>query len=203
MSSVDTQVTTVEVDPTTMALWRYQGTYTFVGYDESTEEELEGWSREDIETVVERVNRGGLLLDQDRNDWVEEILPQKLDMASDGFCIIGQVYGGYGQYVGVPFGMSSETVATSKQAIDAGFITQIDRGFDTKSSIPYALLDRVWVQMLAERRERGTPVVLTLPPDESLNKIRKRLIDAKLLTATLAETDLSGAKLIEDFAKES
>jgi hypothetical protein len=174
-------VPTITISKSTAALWEFYG---------SPAHDSESWSRGDIETVVERVNRGAQLLDEEKPDWVEKIIPDRLNMSNGNFCVIGQVYGEYGEYVGVPFGVGYGSEAgeeVTPQAIENGFLTDVEasdhRNLDKDERIPYALLDLVWVLMLTERSQQQGPVVLELPEQEPFNLAFQRLLDEKLLPA--------------------
>lgn len=160
-------MSTVVVDDVTVALWQYQGRQ-YYDFDFSMMRE-----------AVKRVNLGATLLDNERPEWAERILPQKLDMSSASFCIIGQSYGSFDEYVGVPFGMelyASES-ATWDLAIAHGFLSTREDDEAGPDDVPYSLLDRVWVYMLSARSIEGRPVTLELPStgipvDDQFNLLR-------------------------------
>ena len=155
----------VAVDDVTASLWEWEGSRL-----PDTE-----WSREDIELIVERVNRGALVLDEEKPGWREKVVPDKLNMNNGSFCIIGQVYGEYDEYIGVPFGMDDTPQDATYEAVDHGFMVGED-------GAPWALLDLVWVTMLQERAERGTDgIELQLPPPQPRNRIIQILEDANAL----------------------
>jgi hypothetical protein len=169
--------TMVQIDEVTAALWRYQGEVVF---REDCGRNGPAWTQEEMEVVVERVNRGALLLDEQQPGWEESILPQKLNMSNATFCIIGQAYGDYDESVGVPFGRDLFDTESMEDAVEHGFLTEMDNY--PSGDIPYPLLDRVWVKLLQERNFRKERVVLSLPSNKPFNDVRKQLIDAKLLT---------------------
>lgn len=137
-------MTVVKIDEETINLWNRQG--------------LEfGWDSDGVELAIDAVNKGAGYLDKENPGWVSKVVPEKLGMASSSFCIIGQVYGNYDEYIGVVFGYDKyETEESYEKAIEHGFMIRGDEPY------PFGLLDRVWVYMLAERNERGAPVSLSL-----------------------------------------
>lgn len=160
------------IDRATAALWDMQGEKGVPTVR---------WTHAAIEDAVRKVNNGAQLLDSVRSGWVEEILPDKLNMANGTFCVIGQVYGDYDQ-VGVPFGMQAmqdeedydPVEECSPRAIEHGFLED-EGNEDLPDYVPYALLDRVWVYMLTERRRSGKRLTLELPPQEPRNIALQRL----------------------------
>lgn len=173
------EVTEAYIDKITLALWEYQGKKTFA--DQYGVGGRPAWTRDQIEETVARVNRGALLLDKENPGWVESILPANLRMDNSSFCVIGQIYGNYDEYIGVPFGMGEGPLyrEAEPQAVEHGFLTEQDDEDD--DSIPYPLLDRVWVAMLTERHARQEPVVLRLPPSEPFNEVHLLLNEAGLI----------------------
>ncbi len=161
----------VMIDKLKAAVWEWTG---------STEKDYE-WSRDDIETVVGRVNQGAQLLDAEKPGWRQSVLPDQLDMRSAEFCIIGQTYGTYSQYIRVPFGLDRDE-DSEEMAIAHGFLTHFGPDY-AEESIPYELLDLVWVELLRQRAQRGTDdVLLELPPRQPRNAIIQSLRDAALIT---------------------
>lgn len=149
MSTIE--ATKVRINAATRRLWLAQGGLP----------ELDGWTEDTIKEAVRRVNNGAKLLDQTKPGWEEKVVPAKLDMSSGAFCIIGQAYGDYDQ-VAIPFGVAAiegnENGEFDDVAIEHGFLSQDEHGRDEE--MPYSLLDRVWVYLLSERAERGTPCTL-------------------------------------------
>lgn len=117
-----------------------------------------GHSKEEIETAVERVNKGALLLDEHKPGWVDDVIPDTLDMKQAGFCIIGQTYGNYWSHVGVPFGMNVYNDAH----MDVGGRAE-EYGFMGDGKVTFAMLDLMWVYMLFEHKNSPLPVVLEMP----------------------------------------
>lgn len=155
------------------------GYWEWLGSRGDPQEGEEVWSRNDIETCVERVNRGAQLLDEEKPGWQNEVIPDKLDMRSSSFCIIGQVYGDYDEYVGVPFGLGEDmNDEAADDAIEHGFLT---RRFDEDKDIPWALLDLVWVTLLQERAEANEPVLLELPSPQPRNVLFQALREEALI----------------------
>ena len=148
----------VVIDKDTIKLWKKAGRGRI------------GWETSDFAEAVERVNRGSLLLDEQKPKWVYGVLPAKLDMSDAHLCIIGQSYGNY-DAVAIPFGMEVVEGMTEdeEEKLDADLTeTAIRHGFLTEHpnppDIPYGVLDRVWVYMLTERHNReGEPLLLAMP----------------------------------------
>lgn len=153
----------VTIDETTVALWEYQG-----------RDVVGEWTRDDIDTMVERVNRGATLLDQRRPKWNFKVIPEKLDMSSGVFCIVGQACGEYNEQVGPLFGM--DEYDEPAESADHAFMTGPDE-FDGE----WELMDRVWVYLLQERSQTGAPLTLALPKPEPTNVAMQRLYDAGLI----------------------
>lgn len=174
MSTI-TVKSTVTINETTVALWEYQGKKYF------------DWGWEAIPEAVARVNRGAALLDEKQPGWAQSVAPAKLDMASSSFCIIGQSYGEFTQYYGIPFGMrlldadlgvwsEKEEKELDRLARDHGFL-EIDDDI-----VPFDLLDRVWVYLLTERSSQGfKPLLLEPPARPSVNRGIQLLTVADLL----------------------
>ena len=153
------------IDPFTAALWEYKG----------TTDKYYPWGYTQIETMVERANRGALLLDEREPRWNFKVVPENLDMTDGTLCIVGQTYGSYGQYVGPVFGLS-EGEENDALAIEHGFLT------NNEHDVPWELMDLVWVYLLTTRAESGQPDTIALPPRESVRKQRSRLRKAGYLT---------------------
>jgi len=152
--------TIVTIDEETIELWQKAG------------RGRHGWERNDIEEAVKRVNRGSLLLDEKKPDWVFGVIPARLDMSCASLCIIGQTYGNF-DAVAIPFGMQEmlddhvsdeDSEKIDKLAIEHGFLTFHGGGV---SDVPYGVLDRVWVTMLTERHNRGGERVLLAMPEQN------------------------------------
>lgn len=158
-------MTIITVDDPTTAQWEWAG----------EQDPKDGtWSYDDIATVVERVNRGAHLLDEQEPGWQDKVFPDRLSMRNGEFCIIGQVYGSYDQFIGVPFGLGQTLKGSSRLAVDHGFITQLQpagEDEDMYEGIPWALLDAVWVAMITARSEANGPVFLSLPPQLPRNRM--------------------------------
>jgi len=139
--------TVVEIDTNTVNLWIDQGLESGI------------WSGEGIDAAVTAVNKGATLLDKKKPGWVKNVVPSMLRMSSASFCIIGQTYGNYDQYVGVTFGSDEYdgTSETYERAIEHGFMISSD-----SKPYPWELLDRVWVYMLTMRAKLDTQVELSL-----------------------------------------
>jgi hypothetical protein len=166
-------MSTVTIDPITMSLWELQGMNDVEGL----------WSRGDIETIVERVNKGAELLDNyEGTGWTERIMPGKLDMSSGSFCIIGQAYNGYDTGLAIPFGIDAldedeHPKEVAAKAVEHGFLTEVD-----DEPIPFKLLDRVWVYMLEARKESpGDRVSLSTPGPVARNEMITMLSAKNLL----------------------
>lgn len=162
---------TALIDLTTAALWEHQGaTYR--------------WTRAQIETMVERANRGAQLLDEQNPGWNKSVLPAKLDMSNASFCIVGQTYGNYDEYVGPLFGKDAfaDDEERERLAVEHGFLTQ------DEDEMPWALMDRVWVYLLTARADTGRPVLLGLSPREPVNLQIQRLLDEKLIARETLST---------------
>ena len=163
-------MTVATIDRTTAALWEYQG------------EKFYGWTRAGMEKAVSRVNQGALLLDDEKSDWEQEVLPTDLDMSSASFCIIGQVYGDYDTDVGIPFGMEhlmkdgEHDDEITEKATEHGFLAPRD-----DDEVTYELLDRVWVYLLTERATRKETLTLRLLERDTRNVSYQLLADANLL----------------------
>lgn len=162
-------MTTVLIDPTTVAIWEYDG-----------ERDTEGWTHESIETMVARVNRGSALLDEKKPGWNFDVVPERLDMTSTSLCIVGQVYGDYDEYVGPLFGYDGYG-ESEQDAIEHGFITPHEQD-EESDYVPWALMDRVWSYLLEARSESGESILLELPAQEPMNIRTQRLIDEGVLT---------------------
>lgn len=154
---MSTETITVVIDENTRNLWEYQGGYS--GY----------WGYDLIEEAVARVNRGSELLDNYEGPaWMDRINPQKLDMSSGQYCIIGQAYNGYDQGLKVPFGWEpafedfhpdTHNQEQNRLAIEYGFLSETQG-----DEMPWALLDCTWVYMLAVRSQQpDTRIKLELP----------------------------------------
>lgn len=52
-------------------------------------------------TALELVKRGSALLDERRPGWVDEVDISQLNIALGAKCILGQIYGGYGDGLGI------------------------------------------------------------------------------------------------------
>lgn len=142
-----TLVKTVAIDEATLEMWLRQG------------RDFKAWTFREIALGVERVNRGAALLDQVNPSWMEKVAPDHLSMQRSDFCIIGQAYGNYDSDVGIPFGMEVVVAVgisdeLNEKAIEHGFM---------ENGVPFALLDRIWVYLLIERREQGERVLLEVP----------------------------------------
>lgn len=153
----------ITIDETTVALWEYQG-----------RDVVGDWTRQDVEEMVERVNRGATLLDKRRPNWNYEVVPENLDMSSAQLCIVGQTYGDYDEHVGPIFG-KDEFEDAQDEAAEHGFVTGDE--FDGE----WELMDRVWGYLLQERSQAGVPLTLTLPKPEPMNLAMQRLYDAGLI----------------------
>jgi hypothetical protein len=171
-------VTVVEIDNVTAALWEYQG------------DKYYSWDRARVEEAIRRVNKGAFLLDEKKEDWLDRVMPENLNMANGNFCIIGQAYGTYSQYIGIPFGIESMDTSGSdfdsefeEEAIEHGFLSEEehDGEYGRETGVRYALLDRVWVYMLTQRRQKGRPVALKLPPPIPRNVLMNLLVEDYLL----------------------
>ena len=154
----------VTIDPFTAALWEYKG----------SKDEDYPWGYTQIERMVERANRGALVLDERDPGWNFRVVPEKLDMTNGALCIVGQTYGSYGEYVGPVFGLP-QGVEDDQQAVEHGFLTKDDE------DMPWALMDLVWVYLLTTRAESGEPDTIALPPRESQRKQLSRLRKAGYL----------------------
>jgi len=154
----------VTIDPFTVALWEYKG----------TKHEYAPWSYVQIQTMVERVNRGSLLLDERNPGWNFKVVPANLDMSAGMLCIVGQTYGEYDEFVGPLFGLPMDT-ASDELAVEHGFLT------NDEEDVPWSLMDLVWVYLLTTRAESGDPDTLALPPHESRRKQLSRLRKAGYL----------------------
>lgn len=152
----------VTLDARDVAQWEWAG---------EQEQEDGKWTYNDIQTVVERVNRGAQLLDEQEPGWVERVFPDRVSMRDGQHCIIGQVYGNYDEFIGMPFGMGPTLAGTSQKAIDHGFLTQVRPPEGEFEWIPYGLLDAVWVALLRERAHAEGPVFLTVPPQLPRNRM--------------------------------
>jgi len=175
----------IMIDQKTMSLWEVQGRFS--------PSARKTWEREDIETVVERVNLGSEALDNyEGPGWSERVYPSDLEMSSGQFCIIGQAYSGYSDGIRVPFADFEEmeefeggehTEAINRLAIRHGFLTQIHG-----DEVSWQLLDRVWVYMLAERAKNpGESIELRVPPRLTGNVMQMILAEAELLAAVEAD----------------
>lgn len=152
-----------------LAEWVSANDFQHVTIDEETLEQWtnEGWSTPTIKEAVRRVNKGALLMDQQKPGWVDEILPPKLDMSMASWCIIGQTYGSYDEYVGVPFGLpqgEGSTREIEEKAAEHGFMCL--RGSwveEDDDRVTFGLLDRVWLYLLYEHKNSQVPIVLEMP----------------------------------------
>lgn len=158
------------IDRTTTALWEIQGRNGVSARSRyrSTNRPV-CWTRPAIEIAVERVNRGAVLLEGTNPHWVEEVIPQDLDMSDPGLCMVGQTYGDYNQ-IGLVFGLEVldgeyDPDDFDYQAVEHGFLEEAEFRAD-EDFVPYELLDRVWVYMLFAHKDRGAPVTLELPVSE-------------------------------------
>lgn len=179
MSQLMEKTDTFTVDAASAAYWEW------CGGPNPKDPDDEQWSRADIETVVERVNRGASLLDEQNPGWESKVHPGQLDMASSGWCIVGQIYGDFDECVGMPFGMGmfADVDDMAGDAVDHGFLTQCRPPGAERESIPYTLLDFVWVYLLNTRAAvNNAKVFLTLPPQTSRNVMIETLVKNKLIT---------------------
>jgi hypothetical protein len=89
-----------------------------------------------------RVENGALMLDRLLPGWELEIKMPDLDMASQRFCILGQLYGDY-------FDGLNEVNLDANAAEDYGFVIGIDEDSDR-----YDLLKKRWGEEIKRRAER-------------------------------------------------
>lgn len=59
-------------------------------------EELRGLRKSPLDDLLERIESGAALLDRQSPGWFRRIDLARLDMKSCTFCILGQLYGSYG-----------------------------------------------------------------------------------------------------------
>lgn len=115
-------------------------------------------------TVDERVAAGVALLDRVAPDWFERIDLYDLDMSESGYCVLGQVFGGYSESVaelsGLNEGLPDMTVWHARDA------WSIAHGFEvyptSSSQSAYDRLGLAWREIieerLMERESRGAPL---------------------------------------------
>lgn len=115
------------------------------------------WNSDTIHLAIERVNRGAQLLDRQNPSWMDRVFPQRLQMSSGRWCIIGQTYGDYDS-VGIPFGMDSLDTDVADEVQDKA----VEHGF-MENGVPFELLDRVWVYLLNARAVHSDTAVLSAP----------------------------------------
>lgn len=146
MYGTTSEMSTITIDRGTHKLWIKQGG--------------DKWDEEGIALAVERVNLGAAMLDERNPSWMERIIPEKLNMSSATFCIIGQSCGDYDEWVAVAFGMAEEPSLFDSTQSDP---PAIEHGFLEDRVVPFGLLDRVWVYLLQERQHIGARVLLEVP----------------------------------------
>jgi hypothetical protein len=134
----------MKIDQATWKLWKQQGR---LGIYVQRQQTREHWNTKGLERAVDRVNRGARLLDQREPNWVNRVVPGDLNMASGEFCIVGQTYGRYHDRVHIPFAAEKYDVSERRQE---------NHGFMASGTVPFSLLDRVWVYLLAARKEATT-----------------------------------------------
>lgn len=97
----------------------------------------------DIADAKQRVARGAALLDARKGDWYHRVELGKIDMFSEGHCILGQVYGGFLKGV-------VELLPHMKHRVsDFGFIAQSDQRLEE-----WAALRREWTAQIVARRNQ-------------------------------------------------
>ncbi len=96
-----------------------------------------------IEVLRERVERGAAFLDEHEPRWWKRIDEERLRLRSDCNCVLGQLYGSYGDFV-----METEL----------GFSWSEEHGFDRSSGgdvLDYCTLDTLWLEAIAQRKNQG------------------------------------------------
>jgi len=100
-------------------------------------------------TVAQRVANGvQYLMDTHKGGliWLDLIDIDKLDMVSPGWCVIGQVFGGWWQW-------RDSTDFTLWQIQEMGFEADYDRGNECMNDKDYAALQAEWTRVLLELKE--------------------------------------------------
>ena len=101
--------------------------------------------------LEQRVAAGAALLDRERPGWWEEVDTERLDMASECDCVLGQVWGEY-----------IDGVNALHVRGDGGWVVwSTDHGFERAD---WTDLDRLWLAAIAERRARAESVGPTADP---------------------------------------
>lgn len=94
-------------------------------------------------TIAERVAAGADWLDANWPGWDYDVEPRILDLASDCKCILGQLYGDYGDGL-------SETDLTQDEARAFGFYAGVVG--EEEATRDYPLLTEAWLKTIEARR---------------------------------------------------
>jgi len=111
--------------------------------------QLKTWSRTDFANLDLHVDRGRRWLDKNHPIWFLKIDAGKLDMAHLEHCILGQLYGSFGNAL-------RDEVITPRQAVRGGFIIlQRRRGLDLyfPETNYYQQLTEKWRGVLESRKD--------------------------------------------------
>jgi hypothetical protein len=94
--------------------------------------------------LAERVERGAALLDERRPGWWEKVSLQRLDLASECDCPLGQIWGGYIKGVAALFG-GVRPLDTIMQGVPMRY------GFDDPT-FDYEEITDLWLAAIERRR---------------------------------------------------
>lgn len=100
------------------------------------------WKRKP-QTVAERVANGVKLLDAKIGCWVDLVDLDELSLASSYSCVIGQLYGDFGEGV--------QQLGITRKAQRLGFEVDLD-GWNEPFGVAYRELDTEWRRVILERR---------------------------------------------------
>lgn len=101
-------------------------------------------NEEQREVGTARIAKGVAILDVHAPGWQEEIDPEALDLRSLTQCVLGQVFGGFGDGMEALFGsVYAEMNAHSQECLAARY------GFESAEDVTYAVLTELWRERLA------------------------------------------------------
>ena len=94
-------------------------------------------------SIRQTVRKGALLLDDYRSEWYQIVEPERLDMHSYSFCVLGQIWGSYDY--GMAFFRRKIEPLVETWTYDHGFFV------DGPDEI-YDFLDYYWTEEIMQRR---------------------------------------------------